>query len=38
MRPVQVRVHAEHLPEDGLADVNELWREAGRFADPVVAG
>lgn len=33
--PVEVRVDSEHLTEDHLADVNELFRESGSLADPV---
>ena len=32
---VDVRVQAEHLPEDGLAVVEEGLRETGALADPV---
>lgn len=36
--PVQVCVDAEDLQEDCAADANELAREAGTLADPVVVG
>ncbi len=38
VRPVEVSVDAEHLAEDGLADLEELLREARGLANPVVAG
>lgn len=38
VRPVQVRIDAEHLPEDGLARLHEVLREAAPLADPVRAG
>ena len=38
VRPVQVRVDAEHLPEDGLARLHEVLREAAPLADPVWSG
>ena len=37
VRVVDVRVHAEDLPEDGAAVGEEVLREAGRLADPVAA-
>ena len=33
--PVKVRVNAEHLAEDGLADINELNWEAAALSNPV---
>lgn len=36
--PVQMRVDAEHLPEDGLTDIEEVLGEAAALADPVVFG
>ena len=38
VRPVQVRVDAEHLPEDGLARLHKVLREAAPLANPVRAG
>lgn len=38
VRPVQVRVDAEHLPEDGLARLHEVLREAAALADPIGPG
>lgn len=36
--PVEVSVDAEHLAEDGLANLEEVAWEAGGLADPVVTG
>lgn len=35
VRPVKVCVDAEHLAEDGLADLDKVLREARALADPV---
>lgn len=35
MSPVKVRVNAEHLAEDGLADIDELDWEAAALSNPV---
>lgn len=39
VRPVQVGVYPEHLPEDSLADLHEVLRETTSLTDPfLVAG
>lgn len=35
VRPIEMSIHAEHLTEDGLANVHKLLREPTAFADPV---
>ncbi len=38
VRPVQVRIHPEHLAEDGLASLAEVLGKAASFPNPIAAG